>query len=150
MTLVKDIITKDWSLSSTTQGEIVQGIFDLKQCVYNILMTVKGTDPLRPDFGCDIFKYMDKPTNRVVPQMMKSITQAVELYEPRVQITKIQAFVELSTVTFELTMTATLGEFGLKVKFGRDPYLDQSTGKYIITEDFSYWVDEEGNRIIYE
>ncbi len=149
MALVKDINTKDWSISSTQLNEVAIGFNDLKQCVMNILMTVPGSDPLRPEFGCDIFRYLDKPVNRVLPLMMKSITDAIEIYEPRVTITKITAIVENpSLITFEILMDAVLGNFGFKVNFGRDPF-SADDGKYVVTEDGFFWVDENGNRVVY-
>lgn len=148
MTLIKDITTKDWSLSSAVQGEVVTGINDLKQCVFNILMTVPGSDPLRPTFGCYVFQYLGKPTNKVVPQMMKKITEAIALYEPRVEVTEITAEINLSNVLFNISMDSVLGEFELKVNYGKDPYSIEQ-GNYIVTEVGDYLIDENDNYIIH-
>jgi phage baseplate assembly protein W len=148
-TLVKDITTKHWSISSTVLNEVVTGVNDLKQCVFNILMTVKGSDPLRPEFGCTIFRYMDKPVKKVLPLMMKAITDAIQLYEPRVTVVKVSATVtNLSEIIFDIEMDAALGNFALGLKIGRDPF-DARSGKYIITEVGDYVVDGNLNRIIY-
>lgn len=83
---VKDIKTKHWSLSASTQGKVVQDLDDINQCITIILATVKGTDPLRPEFGCDILKWIDKPVNRAVPNIIKEAVDAIKLWEPRVVV----------------------------------------------------------------
>jgi phage baseplate assembly protein W len=148
--LVKDINTKDWSLSATQEGEVVVGYNDLKQCIFNILTTVKRSDPLRPDFGCDVFKYLDKPINRVVPLMNLAIKDAIELYEPRVTLTKIAATISnLSEVSFELLFAVGRGSFGFRINYGKNP-IDPSSGNYVVTEDGFFWVDENRNPVVYE
>ena len=64
-----DIISADWSLmldSTASQesltsgiGAVVQGFDDVNQCISIILTTPKGSDYLRPTFGCDIWRFTD-------------------------------------------------------------------------------------------
>jgi phage baseplate assembly protein W len=91
MTTLAKITEKDWGLSIESQGEVVQGISDINQCIYIILMTVKGTDPLRPDFGCDVFRWIDQPMNVAIANMVKAAADAIRKWEPRVVVTKVKA-----------------------------------------------------------
>ena len=40
----------DKSIDLVNFGEMVDGLADIKQCWSIILMTVKGSDPMRPSF----------------------------------------------------------------------------------------------------
>lgn len=93
MTTLQDITSADWQLSYTP-GKVEQGIKDVWQCIWTILTTEKGTDPTRPDFGCGIYTYIDKPVNIAVPNMKREIAQAIARYERRVKIIRILHTVE--------------------------------------------------------
>lgn len=98
MTTLSKITEKDWGLSIETQGEVVQGISDINQCIYIILMTVKGTDPLRPDFGCDVFRWIDQPINVAIANMVKEAAAAIKKWEPRVVVTNVKAVPDGSAI----------------------------------------------------
>ncbi len=100
---MKAITSQDWSLSIDTPLEIVQGIADIQQCIYIILVTIKGTDPLRPDFGCGVYEYIDKPINIAIPNMKREIVFAIQKYEQRVKIISILHSVEDAQVVFSIT-----------------------------------------------
>ena len=95
---VNDIKTNNWALSATTQGEVVLDLEDINQCITIILATVKGTDPLRPEFGCDILKWIDRPVNQAIPNIIKEAVAAINLWEPRVIVTKANARIENYTI----------------------------------------------------
>lgn len=99
---IQNITSRDWSLSIAEQGELVQGLEDIQQCIYIILVTEKGTDPLRPDFGCGIYSYIDKPINIAVPNMKREILAAIQKYEKRVQLIRILHTVEDAHLTFTI------------------------------------------------
>jgi hypothetical protein len=102
MATLQDITSQDWSLSLQSPGEVVQSFADIQQCVYIIMVTQKGTDPLRPDFGCGVYDYIDKPVNIAVPNMKKEILAAIQKYEPRVKIISILHSVEEAHLTFSI------------------------------------------------
>lgn len=58
---------------------------DIQQSIYLILMTRKGERLMRPDFGCDIYKFafatLDYTT---LSQMQEAVHRALILYEPRI------------------------------------------------------------------
>ena len=104
---LEDIKAKNWTLSLENQGEVVQGIAEISQCLRVLITTRKGSDPLRPDFGCDIFLYQDLPINQAIPRMVKAISQAVDKWEPRIDVTKIGYALgeDGSAITFTIEWT---------------------------------------------
>jgi len=97
VTLV-DIQSVDWSLELDSTagdgpgsgiGNVVQGLADINQCIAIILTTPKGTDPFRPDFACDVWKYVDKPLTLSLPQIVREVTEAITKWEPRVTLISV-------------------------------------------------------------
>lgn len=64
---------------------IVTGLADIDQCVRIILNSPKGCDPHRPDFACDIHKYVDWPQNRAAAYIVRDARTAILKYEPRIK-----------------------------------------------------------------
>lgn len=87
--LATEITSNSFSISRDGLGKIVQGEAEINQAIYNILMTTKGSDPLRPDFGCDSITNIDKPLNKIKAIMVKNIIEAISLYETRVILTSV-------------------------------------------------------------
>lgn len=100
--MVQQITSDYWQLSIQEAGGIVQGLADIQQCVYIILVTQKGTDPTRPNFGCGVYEYIDKPISIAVPNMKREIAEAIRLYEPRVKIIRILHTVNEANITFTI------------------------------------------------
>ena len=119
-TTINDIKSKDWGFDIEKLGAVVEDISDINQCIYIILMTVKGTDPLRPDFGCDIFKWIDRPVNEAIPNMIKEAVLAINKYEPRVVVTRIVPKIDVSNVSLRIEWeTVSSTEIGsIQVTYG--------------------------------
>lgn len=120
MTLLTQIPTKDWSLSIDTQGEVVQDLADIHQCIYIICTTQKGTDPLRPTFGCDIFSFLDKPVNTARAQIIKSVTEAIAIWEIRAEVKRITVAVDNAAINLKIEWVtkASISIQTTKVKYG--------------------------------
>jgi hypothetical protein len=95
---LSDITSADWSLAvdqpgipGSGLGSVVQGIADVNQCIRIILTTPQGSDPLRPTFGANIWQYVDYPINSAIPAIVREITQAITLWEPRVTVISVNA-----------------------------------------------------------
>ena len=86
MTTLNEIKSVDWQPKLNEIGSIVEGIDDIDQCIKIILMTRKGTNPHRPEFGSDIWQYIDYPINEAVPSIIREAFDAVTLWETRVEI----------------------------------------------------------------
>jgi len=100
-----DITSADWSLKLDVPGEpgsgignVVQGIADVNQCIRIILTTPKGSDPLRPTFGADVWRYIDTPINTALPAIVREVTEAITRWEPRVTVLSITATPDLDGV----------------------------------------------------
>lgn len=97
---VADITSASWSLmlDSTVGGgpgsgigKVVQGLADIGQCIAIILGTIPGEDPFRPTFGCDLTQFIDRPLPAVLPAIVGTVTQAIEIWEPRVMVLNVTA-----------------------------------------------------------
>jgi len=95
---LSDISSADWSLELDSTaglgpasgiGNVVQGVNDVNQCIAVILSTPKGTDPLRPDFACDLWQFIDYPVDAAIPAIVAEITDAITRWEPRVKLLSV-------------------------------------------------------------
>jgi phage baseplate assembly protein W len=93
---MKDI--RNWQVSINNPAEIVEGAEDIAQCLYVIITTVKGSDPLRADFGSDVYQYIDKPLDEIRPSLIYSLTDAIQQWEPRIKVKKITPSVSNGTM----------------------------------------------------
>lgn len=103
MALLTDINSIDWGVSLAGSGNIVQGYDDINQCIDVILRTQKGTDPLRPFFGSNIYFYIDAPVNIAIPNIKREIIDALSLWEKRVEIVRITHIIDGSRLFFFIT-----------------------------------------------
>jgi phage baseplate assembly protein W len=94
MATLNDITNPNWSQSLDKPGTVVQGYADIRQCIYIILYTVRGSDPLRPEFGCGVFDYLDKPINQSKADIVNSIIEALQIWEPRINVLQVTAQVD--------------------------------------------------------
>lgn len=95
-----DIQSADWSLMldgtalqlglSGGIGYVVQGVSDINQCVSIILTTPRGSDPLRPTFGADLWQFIDYPISAAIPTLVKEITEALTIWEPRIKVLSVR------------------------------------------------------------
>ncbi len=84
-----DIRSADWSLALGAIGEVVQGLADVEQCLGIIVTTPRGSDPLRPTFGADIWRYIDFPISFALPAIVSELTSAITTWEPRVNLVSV-------------------------------------------------------------
>ena len=108
-----DIISVDWSFSVAKPGAMVQGDDDIGQCVYIILTTQKGTDPLRPTFGIDLFSYIDSPINITAVNLTRELAEQINLWEPRVNVTEVKYKIEVQQITYYVTWERADGTEGI-------------------------------------
>ncbi len=95
-----NIQSADWSMMldataggapGSGLGQLVQGLADVEQCMVIILTTPKGSDPLRPTFACDLWKYVDRPIDQALPAIVLEVTDALTLWEPRITVVSVNA-----------------------------------------------------------
>ena len=88
-TKINNLKTQNWALSTSWFGEIVTGNDEVNQTVGLILSTIKGSDPFRPNFGSDIWDYIDKPLDVAAPNMVRAIIEAVTRWETRIELKSV-------------------------------------------------------------
>lgn len=101
-TKIQDIRATNWQLSSKKIGEIVSGIEDIRQCIEIILTTHKGSLPLNPFFGSDIYQFIDRPVNTAVANISAEILDAITKWEPRVIVKKLLYDIVDSIINYQL------------------------------------------------
>jgi hypothetical protein len=102
MARLEEIKSVDWQPKLNQIGNVVEGIEDIDQCIKIILMTRKGTDPHRPEFGSDIWQYIDYPINEAIPNIIREAFDAIALWETRVQINAITAEIKVSQINLKI------------------------------------------------
>jgi uncharacterized protein len=153
---LKNVKTTDWGLSLKEQGNTVDGVFDIHQCIYIILSTIKGTDPFRPTFGCDIYQYIDKPVSSALPNMVRSVIDALTTWEPRIEVQQVRtSLTDNSTVLFQIQWTLTESSISQITDF--ELFMSGNAGAayapttrvftYIATESDIILTDENGKSI---
>ncbi len=101
------IKSSEWAISLEGQGKIVQGLDAIKQRIYIILMTQKGTDPFRYRFGVDILKWVDKPVNKAMSGLKVDILDALTEFMPEITVNKITSVLNVSKVDYIVYFTIT-------------------------------------------
>lgn len=85
-------------------GVIVEGIAAVRQRMDIAIRTTKGTDPLRPEFGSLVYKYIDGPDNIAIPNIKAEIIKALQLWVPEIKVVAIKhQFQEIQNPAFEVT-----------------------------------------------
>jgi len=101
-TKLEDIKATNWQLSTQMIGQVVEGINDIRQCMGIILTTTKGSDPMRPLFGSDIWQFIDSPINTAVANISAEILDAIGKWEQRIIIKELTYNIAGSRIDFEL------------------------------------------------
>ena len=101
---INEIRSVNWQLSVLGIGNISEGIDDIRQCVQIILTTTKGSDPMRPLFGSDIWQHVDKPVNIASALISAEIVDALVKWEPRIILKGIVYNIDGSKIDFDLNI----------------------------------------------
>ena len=80
---IGNIRAAHWQPKLSAAGQVVEGLDDIAQCIAIILTTPKGSDPHRPEFGSDCWKYIDLPVNQAAPHLIREAISAIEQWETR-------------------------------------------------------------------
>lgn len=110
MAKLSDITQPNWTLSLFNQGEIVEGVDEISQCILIIVLTVEGSDPLRPTFGTPLLLLIDKPIAEVLPKMIKAIVDGIALWETRVDVKTISYEVGVGSIDFIIDWAEKISE----------------------------------------
>lgn len=120
MTTINDIQSANWQLSVEGPGEVAENLQDIRQCIGIIIVTSKGTDPLRPEFGTNIFRLIDKPVNVAAPAIVQEILTGIQLWEPRVRVQKLVYTLEYEKILFDLYLQLLINGNSAQIMFEID------------------------------
>lgn len=110
----EQVFFKDLSLSFTVHPvtkdiSIVKNEEAVKGALRNLLKTPLGTRPFRPDYGVNLLRYLFEPaTYDTEVSINKEIAEAIQRFEPRVQLIAIESKVKENAgidVTIEYTVS---------------------------------------------
>lgn len=80
-------VTKDISMVKNEEA--------VKSALRNLLKTPQGTRPFRPDYGVNLLRYLFEPaTYATEVSINKEIAEAIQRFEPRVQLIAIESKVK--------------------------------------------------------
>ena len=96
------ITAAHWQPALGTSGEVVEGLRDIDQSIRIILITPKGSDPNRPTFGSDLHLYLDWPTNRVTPHLVREAFDAIRHWEPRVSVAQVKVQINAAQIIVQV------------------------------------------------
>lgn len=91
-----------YQLSTIGIGVLATGLADVRQSIDIILRTIPGTDPLRPNFGCDVWRFVDAPAPIALPNMKKAIIEALQQWEKRISVTSVDHQEKLAQIDFTI------------------------------------------------
>ena len=78
---------------------------DIQQSILIILTTAKGERVMRPDFGCAMWEMLFAPlTGGTLGLIEQSVREALERWEPRVELESVVADGEQATGTVHITV----------------------------------------------
>jgi len=96
------ITAAHWQPALGTSGEVVEGLRDIDQSIRIILSTPKGSDPHRPEFGSDLHLYLDWPTNRVTPHLVREAVDAIRHWEPRASVAQVKVQINAAQIIVQV------------------------------------------------
>jgi len=105
---VTTIESADWSPKVGSPGELVEGLDDIAQAIRIIALTPKGSDPHRPEFGCDAWRHLDLPVDIAIPNIIREASDAIAAWEPRIKLKRVTAAPDVSQVTLTVLWEARL------------------------------------------
>lgn len=104
MTTINDIRSVNWQVGLGGPGEVAENLADIRQCIGLIITTTKGTDPLRPEFGTNIYRLVDRPVNVAAPAIVQEILTGIQLWEPRVRVKSLVYTLQYERILFDLNL----------------------------------------------
>lgn len=155
MTNIDNIRSAEWGISLNEFGSVVEGNDDINQCIGIIIRTIKGTDPFRPNFGCDILRYLDLTKRLAAPGLAKEIGEAIKLWETRIDVKRVSYQIEEKRILFSVDWNL-LGAEGMRNNALIDLYFSQDTynpvnpivptlpNYYLSTESYEALITEDG------
>lgn len=91
-------------LSDGNFGEILTGLDSINQSIEILLGTAKGSNPVRPDYGVNLYEFLDAPVSRI-GELKNDILQNITAFIPEVEVNSINHVVSQEHVTITVLWT---------------------------------------------
>lgn len=105
MARLNEIKYVDWQPKLNQVGDIAEGVDDINQCIAVILSTQKGSVPHRLTFGSNIHLYVDYPVKQAVPNIIRETVDAINEWEPRIDVDSVNVEIVESTINIKISWT---------------------------------------------
>ena len=89
MTTLNEITYVDWQYKLNKIGSVAEGVEDINQCIAIILLTHKGSDPLKPTINKEKNKYINYPKNSEKANIIRESIEAIEKWETRIKVDSV-------------------------------------------------------------
>lgn len=126
--MAKEFLGRGWQFPvkvDSSAGKIAMSEYDqdIKESIWIILSTSKGERVMRPDFGCGVHDLVFAPINTTTINLVQnSIQEALTLWEPRIELIKVEVSTEKSDegkllVSIDYRVRVTNNRFNLVYPF---------------------------------
>ena len=104
-----DFIGNGWAFPAAINRNgsvrLVTGTEEVDAAIRMILSTVPGERVMRPDFGCSMWEQLFAPlTATTLGLIEQAVREALERWEPRIELESVDAVGEQSTGTVHITV----------------------------------------------
>ena len=104
-----DFIGNGWAfpaaISRNGAFRLVSGVEELDAAIRMILSTVPGERVMRPEFGCSMWEMLFAPlTGGTLGMIEQSVREALERWEPRIELQSVVASGEQATGTVNIAV----------------------------------------------
>jgi len=104
-----DFIGNGWAfpagINRNGSVRLVTGTEEVDAAIRMILSTVPGERVMRPDFGCSMWEQLFAPlTASTLGLIEQAVREALERWEPRIELESVEASGEQSTGTVHITV----------------------------------------------
>jgi phage baseplate assembly protein W len=126
--MAKEFLGRGWKFPVSVDaktGRISMSEYeqDIRESIWIILSTAKGERVMRPDFGCGIHDLVFAPINNTTVNLVEnSVREALTLWEPRIELIKVEVSAEESAqgkllVSIDYRVRVTNNRFNLVYPF---------------------------------
>jgi hypothetical protein len=126
--MAKEFLGRGWKFPVSVDaktGRISMSEYeqDIRESIWIILSTAKGERVMRPDFGCGIHDLVFAPINNTTVNLIENtVREALTLWEPRIELIRVEASAEESAqgkllVSIDYRVRVTNNRFNLVYPF---------------------------------
>ena len=78
------------TFDAPSYGHVAEKIADLELGIRNVILSPKGSVPLNPEKGCNLYPYIDRPPSEGIPNMTREIWDALKAWCPRILVDRVE------------------------------------------------------------